>query len=61
MMGIKLDRGDAGVEAAKLLFEEGIFAVYAANDTSVVQLLPPLTISDDELGEVLATIRRLWS
>jgi acetylornithine/succinyldiaminopimelate/putrescine aminotransferase len=61
MMGLKFPEADAGVVAAKRLVDAGVFAVYAANDTSVVQLLPPLVITDEELGEVLETVRRLWS
>lgn len=60
MMGLKLPGPDDGVRVSRLLFDRGVFAVYAANDSSVVQFLPPLVISDDELGEVIAAVRGLW-
>lgn len=60
MMGLKLPRPDDGIRVSRRLFEREVFAIYAANDTSVVQFLPPLVISDDELGEVLEVVRGLW-
>jgi acetylornithine/succinyldiaminopimelate/putrescine aminotransferase len=61
MMGLKFPRPDAGIDAARRLFARGVFAVYAANDTSVLQFLPPLIISDEELDEVLDAICREWA
>jgi len=60
MMGLKFQQPDAGIDAARRLFQRGVFAVYAADDTSVLQFLPPLTISDEELDEVLDAICREW-
>ncbi len=60
MMGLKFPRADGGVEAARRLLGEGVFAVWANNDPSVLQFLPPLVISDDELDEVLDAIWRIW-
>lgn len=57
MMGLKFPAEGAGLMASKLLFDAGVFAVYANNDTSVVQLLPPLVLSDDELALLLDRIR----
>jgi acetylornithine/succinyldiaminopimelate/putrescine aminotransferase len=60
MMALKFPVADAGLMAAKLLFDAGIFAVYAGNDTSVVQFLPPLITSDDEADDVIATVRQVF-
>lgn len=46
-----------GMAAAKILFDAGVFAVYANHDTSVLQLLPPLIITDDEIDELARRIR----
>jgi acetylornithine/succinyldiaminopimelate/putrescine aminotransferase len=58
MMGLKLGAEGAGYLGAKLLMNEGIFALPAANDTSVVQLLPPLVVTDEDVSEILARIRK---
>ncbi len=60
MMGFKFEQPDGGVTAAQRLFAEGLFAVYANNDPSVLQFLPPLVISDAELDEVLDAVCRVW-
>lgn len=60
MMGLAFPVPEAGMLAAKLLFDAGIFAVYANNDTAVLQLLPPLTATDDEADEIIAIIRRVF-
>ncbi len=57
MMGLKLGAPEAGLMAAKLLFDTGVFAVYANNDTSVLQFLPPLIISDEEIDAVVDIVR----
>jgi 4-aminobutyrate aminotransferase-like enzyme len=43
-----------------MLFDHGIFAVYASHDTSALQLLPPLTLSDGECDEIVAIVRRVF-
>lgn len=60
MMGLAFPVPEAGMLAAKLLFDAGIFAVYANNDTAVLQLLPPLTTTDDEADEIIAIIRAVF-
>lgn len=59
-MGLKLPGEQMGMAAAKMLFDAGVFAVYANNDTSVVQLLPPLIISDDEVTELVRRVRGVF-
>jgi putrescine aminotransferase len=56
-MGLKLaGEGDAML-AARAVIDAGVFAVFANNDTSVLQLLPPLTITDDEADDIISIVR----
>ena len=61
MMGLAFEAPDAGMLAAKLLFDAGIFAVHANNDTSVLQFLPPLTTTDAEADEIISVVRSAFS
>ncbi len=61
MMGLAFPAPDAGMLAAKLLFDAGIFSVYAGNDTSVLQFLPPLVTSDAEADEIVAIVRSVFA
>ena len=60
-MGLKLPVEDAGLMGSKLLIDAGVFAVWANNDTSVVQFLPPLTCTDAEADEIVAIVRRVFA
>jgi acetylornithine/succinyldiaminopimelate/putrescine aminotransferase len=60
-MGLKWPDEGAGVLAAKACIDAGVFAVFANNDTSVMQLLPPLVLSDAEVDELGATLVRALS
>ncbi len=55
-MGLKLPGQDDGLIATKDLIDAGVFAIFANNDTSVVQLLPPLTITDDEADDIISIV-----
>jgi acetylornithine/succinyldiaminopimelate/putrescine aminotransferase len=57
-MGLRFPEPEGGVAAATRLFEAGVFAVWANNDRSVLQFLPPLVITDDEVDELVAIVRR---
>ena len=59
-MGLAFKQGGAGMAAAHMLAGAGVFAVYANNDTSVLQLLPPLIIDDATADEIIATVCRLF-
>lgn len=59
-MGLKFAAEGAGPVATRALFDRGIFALYANNDTSVLQLLPPLTITDDEVEAILSILRGVF-
>ncbi|MCX6030567.1 MAG: aminotransferase class III-fold pyridoxal phosphate-dependent enzyme [Chloroflexi bacterium] len=43
---------------SKALFDNGLYAIYSANDKRVLQWLPSLTISDAEMDEALAILGR---
>ncbi|MDJ0923975.1 MAG: aminotransferase class III-fold pyridoxal phosphate-dependent enzyme [Acidimicrobiia bacterium] len=60
MMGFAFPAPDAGMLAAKLLFDAGVFAVYANNDTSVLQFLPPLTTTEEEADEIIGIVRSVF-
>ncbi len=55
MIGIDLG-GMSGAEAVKLLMDEGVMAIPAG---SRLRLLPPLTISDEEIATALAAMKRV--
>jgi acetylornithine/succinyldiaminopimelate/putrescine aminotransferase len=59
-MGLAFPFEDGGMVATKVLFDRGVFALYANNDTRVLQLLPPLTLSDDEADFLIATLREAF-
>ena len=58
MLGLVLDRPARPVQLA--LFERGIL-VGSANDPSVVRLLPPLVLSDDEVDTFLNVLHEVLS
>lgn len=60
MMGLAFPSPAAGMLAAKLLFDAGIFAVYANNDTAVLQFLPPLVTTEDEADEIIGIVRTVF-
>ncbi len=54
-MGLRFDDPAGGLVAAQRMIGAGVFAIFANNDPSVLQFLPPLTISDDEVDWLIAT------
>ena len=48
-MGLAFDDPLGGLTATQRVIEAGVFAIFANNDQSVLQLLAPLTISDQEV------------
>ncbi len=56
MMGLKMANEMCGLMMSVIGFQFGLFTVYANNDTSVSQLLPPLIISEDEVQQVLGAL-----
>ena len=55
MVGIDLE-GMTGAEAVTQLMAEGVLAIPAQNR---LRLLPPLTISEDELGQAIAVLKKV--
>ena len=53
-MGLKWPAEGQGWEAAQRLYEQGIWAVFAASDTSVTQYLPPLIVTDAQADDIIA-------
>ena len=56
-MGLKFAEEGDGLVATRDLMSAGVFAVFANNDTSVLQLLPPLTVTDEEADDIIAILR----
>jgi acetylornithine/succinyldiaminopimelate/putrescine aminotransferase len=59
-MGLRFPNEGDGMTAARDLIDAGVFAVFANNDTSVLQFLPPLVLTDEEVDELIAIVRRTF-
>lgn len=60
MLGLAFDSPSTGPRMAIHLVKNGIFTLYSNNDPSVVQFLPPLNLTDAELGELIARVRKAF-
>ena len=60
MAALKFEAEEAGLMATKMLIDAGVFVVFANGDTSAVQFLPPLTVTDEEIDEIVAIIRKTF-
>lgn len=58
MMGLKLADARLGPLFTRVGFDVGLLAIYANNDTSVVQFLPPLIISPEAAQQVLEMVEQ---
>lgn len=58
MIGLVFPDESCGPFMTKLLYEEGLLAIYANNDQRVLQFLPPLIASDLEAEEMLGALDR---
>jgi acetylornithine/succinyldiaminopimelate/putrescine aminotransferase len=56
MMGLKLANENLGPPMTRIGFDAGLLAIFANNDPSVVQILPPLIIQEEEVMEVLGIL-----
>jgi putrescine aminotransferase len=56
MMGLKLASPNFGPLFTRLGFDAGLLVIYANNDPSAVQFLPPLVIQEEEAREVLGIL-----
>ena len=61
MMGMEFPAKQAGIMASKMLFEVGVFAIWANNDTSVLQFLPPLITTNEEADDIISRVRRAFA
>lgn len=61
MMGLKLADLRWGPWMTAAGFKAGLLAIYANNDPSVVQVLPPLIIQEDQARQVLAILDSMLS
>lgn len=59
-MGLKFPVSGGAMAATKLFFDAGIFAVWANHDTSVLQFLPPLTLTDGEFDELVGKLKSVF-
>ncbi len=58
MIGLKFDTPLKAMALSKLLYDNGIFAVFSGNDPSVVQFLPPLITTVDQADEILVILEK---
>jgi acetylornithine/succinyldiaminopimelate/putrescine aminotransferase len=56
MMGLKLADPNFGPLMTRIGFDAGLLMVYANNDPSAVQVLPPLIIQEDQVRQVLGVL-----
>jgi putrescine aminotransferase len=56
MIGLGFPDETCGPLMTKLLYEEGVLAIYANNDPRILQFLPPLIMSDVEAEETLGAL-----
>lgn len=59
-MGLAFKVTGAGMAAAQALARAGVFAIPANNDPSVLQFLPPLTIDDQTVQQLIDTVNRVF-
>jgi acetylornithine/succinyldiaminopimelate/putrescine aminotransferase len=56
MMGLKLANENLGPMMTRIGFDAGLLTIYANNDPSVIQILPPLIIQAGEVSQVLGIL-----
>ncbi len=61
MMGLAFAVPRGGMFAAKVLYEAGVFSAWANNDDAVLQFLPPLTLTSDQVDELIGVVRAAFS
>ncbi len=58
MIGLAFPDETCGPLMTKLMYDEGVLAIYANNDQHILQFLPPLVMDDLEAEEVLGALDR---
>jgi acetylornithine/succinyldiaminopimelate/putrescine aminotransferase len=61
MMAFKFSDEATAMTATTELFDAGVFVVWANNDRSAVQFLPPLVITDDEVDELIGRVTGVFA
>jgi len=61
MMGLKLRDENLGPLMTMIGFDAGLLTIYANNDPSVIQILPPLIIQEEEVSQVLGILDGMLS
>jgi acetylornithine/succinyldiaminopimelate/putrescine aminotransferase len=61
MMGLKLSNENLGPLMTRIGFDAGLLTIYANNDPSVIQILPPLIIQEEEVALVLGLLDGMLS
>jgi acetylornithine/succinyldiaminopimelate/putrescine aminotransferase len=57
MMGFRFDRPDGGMTAAAAACDAGLLCAWANNDPSVLQFLPPLVLTDEQVDDLIGRVR----
>ena len=58
MQGISFEKTELGNKMAQICFENGLMVETSGIDDQVLKLLPPLTISKEDLQKGLSTIAK---
>jgi len=58
IIGLKFAHEAGGMLMTRLLYDEGVWAMFAGFDRSVLQLKPGLLLADDDVDTVLAALDR---
>jgi acetylornithine/succinyldiaminopimelate/putrescine aminotransferase/energy-coupling factor transporter ATP-binding protein EcfA2 len=61
MIGLKHAQEKHGFLMTSLMFKHGVIALFANNDKTVLQIMPPLVIEGHEVDEVLAALEKSYS
>jgi acetylornithine/succinyldiaminopimelate/putrescine aminotransferase len=60
MIGLRHAEDKHGFLMTSLMFKNGVIALFANNDKSVLQVMPPLVIKENEVDEVLAALEKSY-
>lgn len=60
MMGLKFPVEGGGLMAAKMLYDAGVYCMPAGNDSSVLQFLPPLILTEEETDALIERVRSVF-
>jgi acetylornithine/succinyldiaminopimelate/putrescine aminotransferase len=56
MMGLQFTNASIGPRMSYQLAQRGVLAIYSGNDPSVMRLMPPLVIGEEEVDQVLEAL-----